>query len=63
MNKRIEFIKPKLELIPLENSEQDDYYCKLKVSPLKRGYGMTLGNSLRRVLLSSIPGAAALAGR
>ena len=61
MNKRIEFIKPKLELIPLENSEQDDYYCKLKVSPLKRGYGMTLGNSLRRVLLSSIPGAAALA--
>ena len=63
MNKRIEFIKPKLELIPLENSEQDDFYCKLKVSPLKRGYGMTLGNSLRRVLLSSIPGAAALAVR
>ena len=63
MNKRIEFIKPKLEIIPLEDGIEDNYYCKLKVSPLKRGYGMTLGNSLRRVLLSSIPGAAALAVR
>ncbi len=61
MNKRIEFIKPKLELIPLEDGTVDDNYCKLKISPLKRGYGMTLGNSLRRVLISSIPGAAALA--
>lgn len=59
--KRIEFIKPTLELVPLEDGIVDDNYCKLKVTPLKRGYGMTLGNSLRRVLLSSLPGAAAVA--
>lgn len=59
--KRIEFIKPTLEMIPLENGIEDPNYCKLKVSPLERGYGMTLGNSLRRVLLSSLPGAAAVA--
>ena len=59
--KRIEFIKPTLELVPLEDGIVDNYYCKLKVTPLERGYGMTLGNSLRRVLLSSLPGAAAVA--
>lgn len=59
--KRIEFIKPTLELLPLENGAVDEFYCKLKVTPLERGYGMTIGNSLRRVLLSSLPGAAALA--
>ena len=59
--KRIEFIKPNLELVPLEDGIVDNYYCKLKVTPLERGYGMTLGNSLRRVLLSSLPGAAAVA--
>lgn len=59
--KRIEFIKPTLELLPLENGIVDDNYCKLKISPLERGYGMTLGNSLRRVLLSSLPGASAVA--
>lgn len=59
--KRIEFIKPTLEIIPLENGVVDNNYCKLKVSPLERGYGMTIGNSLRRVLLSSLPGAAAVA--
>lgn len=61
--KRIEFIKPTLELVPLENGIIDNNYCKLKVTPLERGYGMTLGNSLRRVLLSSLPGAAAVAMR
>ena len=59
--KRIEFIKPMLELVPLEDGIIDNNYCKLKVTPLERGYGMTLGNSLRRVLLSSLPGAAAVA--
>ena len=59
--KRIEFIKPTLELVPLEDGIVDNYYCKLKVTPLERGFGMTLGNSLRRVLLSSLPGAAAVA--
>ncbi|MCS7189969.1 MAG: DNA-directed RNA polymerase subunit alpha, partial [Fimbriimonadales bacterium] len=33
-------------------------YGKFEVEPLERGYGVTLGNALRRVLLSSIPGAA-----
>ena len=58
--RRIEFIKPELKInddIVIEN----DNYCKLVLSPLERGYGMTLGNSLRRVLLSSLPGAAIVA--
>jgi DNA-directed RNA polymerase subunit alpha len=38
--------------------EQSDEYAKLVVEPLDRGFGVTLGNSLRRVLLSSVPGAA-----
>jgi len=61
--RRIEFIKPTLELVKDSTQVQDDFYAKLKVTPLERGYGMTLGNSLRRVLLSSIPGAAAVAIR
>jgi DNA-directed RNA polymerase subunit alpha len=42
----------------IETLEQSDTYGKFVVEPLERGYGVTLGNSLRRVLLSSIPGAA-----
>ena len=42
----------------IETLEQTDTYGKFVVEPLERGYGVTLGNSLRRVLLSSIPGAA-----
>ena len=61
--KTINILKPTLEILPIEDGSFDEYYCKLKVSPLDRGYGMTLGNSLRRVLLSSLPGAAALAIR
>lgn len=38
---------------------EDDRYGRFVVSPLERGYGTTLGNSLRRILLSSLPGAAA----
>jgi len=45
--------KPKLEFVELS-----DTYGKFVVEPLDRGFGVTLGNSLRRVLLSSIPGAA-----
>ncbi|NLA04565.1 MAG: DNA-directed RNA polymerase subunit alpha, partial [Firmicutes bacterium] len=50
-----EFEKPKIEYI-----EEDDRfsYGKFIVEPLERGYGITLGNALRRVLLSSLPGAA-----
>lgn len=51
----IEIEKPKIELIELEN---DGSYGKFVVEPLERGFGTTLGNSLRRVLLSSLPGAA-----
>src|SRR5579872_6352631 len=45
------------EIKVLEQNE-DQGYAKFVVEPLDRGYGVTLGNSLRRVLLSSIPGAA-----
>jgi len=51
----IEIEKPKIEC--LEMSE-DNTYGKFVVEPLERGYGTTLGNSLRRILLSSLPGAA-----
>ncbi|HID09014.1 TPA: DNA-directed RNA polymerase subunit alpha, partial [Candidatus Micrarchaeota archaeon] len=50
----MEFIYP--EKIRWE--EHNDRYGRLVVEPLERGYGTTLGNSLRRILLSSIPGAA-----
>jgi len=50
----MEFIYP--EKITWE--EHDDRYGRLVVEPLERGYATTLGNSLRRILLSSIPGAA-----
>ncbi|MCL6445586.1 MAG: DNA-directed RNA polymerase subunit alpha [Alicyclobacillus sp.] len=49
----IEIEKPNIEVV-----EQNDSYGKFVVEPLERGYGTTLGNSLRRILLSSIPGAA-----
>lgn len=56
----IEIEKPAIEC--LEKNE-DGSYGKFVVEPLERGYGMTLGNSLRRVLLSSLPGAAVTAIR
>lgn len=55
-----EFKKPLIETVKLE---ADGSYGKFVVEPLDRGYGMTLGNSLRRVLLSSLPGAAVTAIR
>lgn len=51
----IEIEKPTIECI---TSESDRNYGKFIVEPLERGYGTTLGNSLRRILLSSLPGAA-----
>ena len=51
----IEIEKPTIECI---FSESDANYGKFIVEPLERGYGTTLGNSLRRILLSSLPGAA-----
>lgn len=51
--KDLKFEKPKTEIAEIEEN-----YGKFIISPLERGYGITLGNSLRRVLLSSLPGAA-----
>ncbi|MFD2680971.1 DNA-directed RNA polymerase subunit alpha [Bacillus seohaeanensis] len=51
----IEIEKPKIETIEISD---DAAYGKFVVEPLERGYGTTLGNSLRRILLSSLPGAA-----
>ena len=51
----IEIEKPRIEILELS---EDNSYGKFVVEPLERGYGTTLGNSLRRVLLSSLPGAA-----
>ena len=42
----------------IEVRERRDNYAKFVIEPLDRGFGITLGNALRRVLLSSIPGAA-----
>lgn len=49
----IEFEKPNIRKV-----EETDNYGKFVVEPLERGYGTTLGNSLRRVMLASLPGAA-----
>lgn len=51
----IEIEKPTIECI---YSNEDPNYGKFVVEPLERGYGTTLGNSLRRILLSSLPGVA-----
>ena len=51
----IEIEKPTIECV---YSNEDANYGKFIVEPLERGYGMTLGNSLRRILLSSLPGVA-----
>ncbi|GAW90881.1 DNA-directed RNA polymerase subunit alpha [Calderihabitans maritimus] len=51
----LEIEKPKIECV---EKKEDNTYGKFVVEPLERGYGITLGNSLRRILLSSIPGAA-----
>ena len=49
----IEIERPKIEA---EIPSADGRYGKFVVEPLERGFGTTLGNSLRRVLLSSLPG-------
>ncbi len=52
-----------LEYPKIERLEGDERYAKFVCEPLPAGYGTTLGNSLRRVLLSSLPGAAITAAR
>jgi len=51
----LEIEKPKIECV---ERTDDNSYAKFVVEPLERGYGITLGNSLRRILLSSLPGTA-----
>ncbi|MGM9988995.1 MAG: DNA-directed RNA polymerase subunit alpha [Bacillaceae bacterium] len=51
----IEIEKPKIETVEIN---EDAKFGKFVIEPLERGYGTTLGNSLRRILLSSLPGAA-----
>jgi len=51
----IEIEKPKIECV---QTTEDNTFGKFVVEPLERGYGITLGNSLRRILLSSLPGVA-----
>ncbi len=51
----LEIEKPRIEIIEMND---DSTYGKFVVEPLERGYGITLGNALRRILLSSLPGAA-----
>ncbi len=50
-----DFEKPNIEIVEISD---DKRYGKFVVEPLERGYGTTLGNSLRRIMLSSLPGAA-----
>ncbi|MDE6313565.1 MAG: DNA-directed RNA polymerase subunit alpha [Lachnospiraceae bacterium] len=50
-----DFEKPKIEIAEIS---EDRKYGRFVVEPLERGYGTTLGNSLRRIMLSSLPGAA-----
>jgi DNA-directed RNA polymerase subunit alpha len=51
----LEIEKPKIEAVVLQ---EDGKYGKFVVEPLERGFGITLGNSMRRILLSSLPGVA-----
>ena len=51
----IEFEKPNIECLEIND---DSNYAKFVCEPLERGYGVTIGNSLRRILLSSLPGSA-----
>jgi DNA-directed RNA polymerase subunit alpha len=49
-----ELLKPR----QVKVEEQQTYHAKVSIEPLERGFGHTLGNALRRILLSSVPGCA-----
>ena len=51
----IEFEKPNIECLEVDDANN---YAKFVCEPLERGYGVTIGNSLRRILLSSLTGCA-----
>ena len=50
-----DFERPNIEVAEIS---EDKKYGRFVIEPLERGYGITLGNSLRRIMLSSLPGAA-----
>ena len=54
----IEFEKPNYKITDYVES---NFYGKFELEPLERGFGTTLGNALRRVMLSSMPGSAIVA--
>ena len=51
----LDFEKPNIQIAEIS---EDKKYGRFVVEPLERGYGITLGNSLRRIMLSSLPGTA-----
>lgn len=51
-----DLIKPKS--VEIEKESRTDKYCRFICEPLERGFGQTIGNGLRRILLSSLQGAA-----
>jgi len=52
-----DFVKPQIEITEISD-DNNNRYGRFVVEPLERGYGTTLGNSLRRIMLSSLPGSA-----
>ncbi len=52
------YLLPETALVEVKEVERDGFYAKFDIEPLAPGYGVTLANSLRRVLLASLPGAA-----
>ena len=56
----IEFEKPNIECLEVDDTNN---YAKFVCEPLERGYGVTIGNSLRRILLSSLPGCAIIGAK
>lgn len=55
--RKFEFIRPQIQI----ETNDEENYGKFTVAPLERGYGITVGNAMRRVLLSSMPGVAIVA--
>jgi len=51
----VEFVMPKRMKLEEEREEKEYYYARFSLSPMEKGYAITVGNALRRVLLSSIP--------
>ena len=48
----------KNQTIKITEYQENNHYAKFEIEPLERGFGTTIGNAMRRVLLSSLPGSA-----